>query len=131
MAGYNSFEEFEVWQKARIVTRKIYSVSGSAKFAKDYSLRDQIRRASISIMANIAEGFFRDGNQEFVQFLSIAKASAGELKSHLYIAFDQEYVSKEDFNALQQETDVIIRQLGGLIKYLKKSNKKGIKYTKS
>jgi four helix bundle protein len=83
MATFQSFVEIEAWQKARILTSEIYAVSNRASFSKDFGLRDQIRRATVSIMANIAEGFERSGSGEFVHFLAVAKGSAGEVVSHL------------------------------------------------
>ena len=89
-----NFEELEIWKEARKLTRAIYQLTKREKFSRDFSLRDQIQRAVVSIMSNIAEGFERDGNQEFVQFLYVAKASCGEVRSQLYVAFDQDISSK-------------------------------------
>jgi four helix bundle protein len=89
MGTFRSFEDIEAWQKARSLTSRIYSESNSGKFQRDFGLRDQIRRASVAVMSNIAEGFERAGNKEFLQFLSIAKGSAGEVKSQLFVALDQ------------------------------------------
>src|SRR6266508_5946862 len=128
MATFQTFEEIEAWQKARELTREIYMVSVRGLFSKDFGLRDQIRRASVSVMSNIAEGFERGGTGEFVQFLSIAKGSAGEVKSQLYVALDQCYIDKETFAqlfALAAETG---RMIGGLMIYLHKSKIKGTKY---
>lgn len=97
MAKINSFEEIHAWQKARELTREIYKISNDGSFGKDYGLRDQIRRASVSIVSNIAEGFERNGSKEFKQFLSISKGSAGEVRAQLYIALDLEYITKEEF----------------------------------
>jgi len=118
----------EVWQKARSFTRKIYSISDQRPFCKDFGLRDQIRRASVSVMANIAEGFERSGNAEFTQFLAIAKGSLGEVAAQLYVAFDQRYITREIFDELGDETKQLGSMLGGLIKYIKKSGLKGLKY---
>jgi len=128
VATFQSFEEIEAWQKARQLTKEIYEVSNKNLFARDFGLRDQIRRASSSIMSNIAEGFERGGKKEFVQFLSIAKGSAGEVKSNLYIALDQKYIDKETFDRLQSLSDEIIRMIGGLLVYLCRSTIKGHKY---
>src|SRR6266478_7364132 len=91
-----NFEDFEIWKDARALTREIYQLTRDSKFSKDFALRDQIRRAAVSIMSNIAEGFERGGNQEFVQFLYVAKASCGEVRSQLYVAVDQGYIFKAD-----------------------------------
>jgi len=88
MPSFKIFKEIKAWQQARVLTKPIYAVSNNDAFAKDFGLRDQIRRACISIMANIAEGHERSGTGEFVQFLSVAKGSAGEVESHLCVAFD-------------------------------------------
>jgi four helix bundle protein len=88
------FEDLEVWQEARRLTQIIYRVIRTEKFSKDFSLRDQIQRAAVSVMSNIAEGFERGGNQEFGQFLYVAKASCGEVRSQIYVALDQGYMGK-------------------------------------
>ena len=90
MATVKKFEDLEIWQKARGVIREIYSISSVGEFSKDYGLKDQIRRSSVSIISNISEGFERDGNKEFLQFLSLAKGSCGELRAQLYVALDQQ-----------------------------------------
>ena len=86
MAKFNKFEEIQAWQKARDATLLIYRITLAADFAKDYGLKDQIRRASVSIMANIAEGHGRRTNVEFANFLNIARSSTAEVQSHLHIA---------------------------------------------
>ncbi len=83
MVEIKKFEDLEIWQKARGLTHEIYSISSVGEFAKDYGLKDQIRRSSVSIISNISEGFERDGNKEFLQFLSLAKGSCGELRAQL------------------------------------------------
>ena len=94
MARVNRFEDLEAWKIAREIVRAVYGVSQNERFARDYGLKDQIRRSSVSIMSNIAEGFERDGDREFANFLSIAKGSAGETRSLLYVALDQNYISE-------------------------------------
>jgi len=128
MATFESFEEIEAWQKARGLTRGIYAVSSKGPFSKDFGLRDQIRRASVSIMSNIAEGFERGGTREFIQFLSMAQGSSGEVRSQLYIAVDQGYIDKETFEQLYTLASEASRMITGLMKYLHKSNVKGVKY---
>src|SRR5229473_8394597 len=100
MPTFQSFEEIEAWQKARELTREVYAVSDEGPFARDFGLRDQMRRASVSILSNIAEGFERSGTGEFVQFLSAAKGSAGEVRAQLYVALDQGYIEAEKFREL-------------------------------
>ena len=128
MATFKSFEDIESWQEARNLTREIYIVTQKGAFAKDFGLRDQIRRASVSIMSNIAEGFERDGAKEFSQFLSIAKGSVGEVKAQLYVALDQNYIDQQTFQRLKLMAESIGRKLGGLIKYLRKTSYNGTKY---
>ena len=91
-----SFEDLEIWKEARRLTTTIYRITSEGKFSKDFALRDQIRRAVIFIMSNIAEGFERGGNQEFVQFLYISKGSCGEVRSQFYTALDQGYLSETE-----------------------------------
>src|ERR1043165_3427110 len=123
-----SFEEIASWQKARELTKLIYQHSKRGEFARDFGLRDQIRRASIPIMSNIAEGFERGGDKEFVQFLSTAKGSCGGVRSQLYVAFDQEYLTKADFDSLRQMTVSISRLISGFMNYLQRSDLRGNKY---
>lgn len=115
------FEDLECWQQARELTRTIYRLMAEGAFARDYGLRDQMRRASVSIMANIAEGFARKGNKEFGQFLFVAKASAAELQSHAYVALDQGYIGETDFKELYDKLDHVSRMLSNLIKHLSAS----------
>lgn len=128
MPTFERFEEIEAWQRARDLCGEIYRVSGKGAFAKDFGLRDQMRRASISMMSNIAEGFERSGSGEFVQFLAIAKGSAGEVRSHLYIALDQKYIDREIFSRLSQSATDTARMVAGLMNYLRKAGIKGTKY---
>jgi four helix bundle protein len=108
------FEDLIAWQKARVLTRGIYEVTRQAAFAKDYGLADQIRRAAVSIMANIAEGFERGGRGEFHQFLTTAKASCAEVRSHLYVAVDAGYLDPPLFEQLLTQAAEVGRILGGL-----------------
>ena len=119
MAKFNSFEEIISWQKARELNVIIYRVINSNDlFSKDFGLRDQIRRASISISSNIAEGFERQTTKEFIRFLYIAKASAGEVRSQLYLAFDINYISKSEFKELKLKINEVSKLISGLLKYL-------------
>src|SRR6185295_18496969 len=97
------FEEIESWRKARALTNEIYHVTASGKFIRDFGLKDQIRRASVSILSNIAEGFERGGDKEFSQFLIIAKGSCGEVRAQLYVALDQGYLSQASFESLSSK----------------------------
>ena len=108
------FEDFIAWQKARKLTSNIYKVSNIGKFARDFGLKDQIRRAGVSVMSNIAEGFERGRPTEFHQFLSIAKGSCAELRSQLYVALDVGYVVGDDFRALMSEAIEVGQIVGGL-----------------
>jgi four helix bundle protein len=128
MATLEQFEELEAWKKARELTKAIYQVSSNGEFARDFGLRDQIRRAAVSIISNIAEGFERDGNKEFLQFLSFAKGSCGEVRAQLYVALDQAYVSAGQFQELIEQTKQVSRLIGGLRKYLQTSQIQGRKY---
>ncbi|MFC1543147.1 four helix bundle protein [Candidatus Neomarinimicrobiota bacterium] len=128
MATFKRFEEIEAWQRARELAKAVYAVTRKGAFSKDFGLRDQIQRASVSVMSNVAEGYERDGTKEFIQFLSIAKGSAGEVKSHLYVAKDQGYLNKDEFVALADLTDETRRLIAGFISYLKQSSIKGSKF---
>jgi four helix bundle protein len=128
MATITKFEDIEAWQKARELTREVYAASNTGLFAKDYGLRDQIRRATVSIMSNIAEGFERGGDKEFGQFIAQAKGSSAEVRAQLYVAFDQSYIDKPTFDRLAELTIHINRMLAGLMKYLRSSEFKGSKY---
>jgi four helix bundle protein len=108
------FEDFVAWQKARAMTREIYRITEQGKFAKDFGLRDQIRRAAVSVMSNIAEGFERGRASEFHQFLSIAKASCAEVRSQLYIALDVGHLTQEEFTELMAKATETGRIIGGL-----------------
>jgi four helix bundle protein len=114
MGGVQRFEDLVAWQKAREFTRHIYTVTRSERFARDYSLCDQMRRSAVSVMANIAEGFGRRSNNEFHHFLSIAVGSCQELRSHLYVALDCGYVSTPEFEDLMARIVDLGRTLNGL-----------------
>ena len=118
MATIGKFEDIEAWQLAREMTKAIYAISNDGPFARDFGLRDQIRRASVSIMSNIAEGFERGGDVEFRRFLIIAKGSAGEVKAQLYVALDAGLIDKTIFDSLYKMTNEIGNLIGGFVKYL-------------
>jgi len=128
MASIEKFEDIEAWQKARELTREIYRVTNRGAFAKDFGLRDQIRRASVSIMSNIAEGFGRGGNREFIQFLAMAKGSVSEVQAQLYVAVDAGYLTKGQFQQLYSLSQSTGNLIGGFIRYLTKSANKGVKF---
>jgi four helix bundle protein len=128
MAAITRFEDIEAWQKARGLTREIYNISAPGEFARDYGLRDQMRRSSVSTMSNIAEGFERDGTKEFIQFLSIAKGSSGELKSQLYVALDVGYITEEQFKTLYATAEETSWKIGGFLRYLKSTEMRGGKF---
>jgi four helix bundle protein len=130
MASLTRFEEIAAWQKARMLTRRIYEVTGRGAFARDFELRHQIRRAAVSSMSNIAEGFERDGNSEFRQFLAIAKGSAGEVKSQLYVALDAGYLSPEEFEELYRLASETGQLIGGFSRYLSGTELRGAKYNR-
>ena len=123
----NRFEEIEAWQKTRQLTANIYKSTASGLFARDYGLRDQIHRAAVSSMSNIAEGFERDGNKEFLQFLSIAKGSTGEVRSQLYVALDAGYLNQPHFNELFANAEDASRLIAGFMRYLQQSELRGRK----
>jgi len=128
MSKIERFEDIVAWQKAREMTRHIYSCSKSDEFAQDYGLRNQIQRASVSAMANIAEGFERGGDKEFIQFLGHSKGSTGEVKSHLYMVLDQLYVTEQQFQQLYGQADEVSRLVGGFMGYLQQSKVGGHKF---
>jgi len=118
MTTAKRFEDLEVWQRAKELTSLIYRLSSSGAFARDFGLRDQMRRASVSVMSNIAEGFESQTQVLFIQFLGRAKGSAGELRAQLYIAFEQEYVTSDEFKSAISLAELCSKQLTRLIQYL-------------
>ena len=115
------FEDLDVWRVARQLANRIYGLTQNRPFTRDRGLVDQMRRASVSILSNIAEGFERGSNAELTQFLYFAKGSSGELRAQLLVALDQGFINQEEFNAAAELALSVSRQLGGLIKYLKQS----------
>ena len=118
----NSFEDLQVWKDSRILVKSIYQLTSDGKFSKDFGLREQIQRASVSIMNNIAEGFERNNNKEYIKFLGYSKGSAGEVRSMLYVATDLGYISQDSFSVHYEMAISIITQISNFIKYLKKSS---------
>jgi four helix bundle protein len=109
------FEDLVAWQKARLLTKAIYQTTKSSAFAKDFGLSNQIQRAAVSVMSNIAEGFERGNSGDYHRFLAIAKGSCGEVRSQLYVAVDSNYISQTDFVALRAQTEEVSRIIGGLM----------------
>lgn len=128
MATITRLEDLEIWQLARELHKFVFNVSSQEPFCRDFKLRDQIRGSSGSVMDNIAEGFERDGNKEFCQFLSVAKGSCGECRSQSYRARDDEYITDEEFHMLLRRTDEISRKIYKFSEHLKQSEFKGLKY---
>ena len=120
MAGISRFEDLEAWQQARELTRRVYEESRTVLFSKDFALRDQIRRATVSVMSNIAEGYERGRDREFVQFLIVAKGSCGEVRAQLYAALDQGYLTEQDFEGLVGQAERTSQLIAGLIRYLQR-----------
>ncbi len=121
MGRLNTFEELECWKRSRLFNNEIYKLTKNNYFKEDYDLRRQIRRASISISSNIAEGFERNTDNEFKHFLYIAKGSAGEVRSQIYLAFDLNYIDKKTYQSLLKNVSIISKIISGLIKYLEKT----------
>ena len=128
MARIEKFEDLVSWQKARALTQRVYRATKSGGFAKDFGLRDQIRRASVSILSTSAEGFERGGDKEFQQFLSVAKGSCAEVRAQLYVALDEGYIEPQEFEELKALTVEISRLISGMMTYLANSTVTGRKF---
>ena len=128
MATIKKFEDIEAWQKGRQLKLEVYRFSKRGDFIKDFALREQIRRAAISVTANIAEGFERDGNRVFIQFLSNSKGSCGEVQDHLYTALDEQYITKDEFERLYAQAAQVGGLIGEFMNYLKRSELRGNKF---
>ena len=128
MEKIKKFEDIESWKLARKLTGQIYTITSTGGFVRDFDLRDQIRRASVSILSNIAEGFERGNDKEFAYFLSLAKGSSGEVRAQLYVALDQGYLAPETFRRLSQCAKEIGELLSGFIRYLNQSTLRGNRY---
>lgn len=122
------FEDLEIWKLSRELYKFVFQLTSEVPFCNDFRFRDQIRASSGSVSDNIAEGFERGGNKEFIQFLSVAKGSCGETRNQSYRAFGSDYISENVLNELLERTDTISRKTANLIKVLKSSEHKGTKY---
>jgi four helix bundle protein len=128
MATVKRFEDLEIWQIAREQANELWKIYIEGTFSRDFELKNQISRSSGSVMDNIAEGFERTGNKEFINFLLIAKASNGEVRSQLYRAFDRNHITKETFEILIMKTETLSKKITSFIKYLKDSELKGFRH---
>ncbi|MFY9242282.1 MAG: four helix bundle protein [Polaribacter sp.] len=128
MATIKRFEDLEIWQLARKLSQQIILISKNTELKNDYRFKDQIKASSGSVMDNIAEGFERDGNLEFRQYLSIAKGSAGETRSQSYRLFDSDYISEEELKQLISECESLSKKIANFISYLNKKDFKGNKF---
>ncbi len=124
------FEDIEIWQEARILAKMVFRITSVDPFAKDYRFRDQMKAAAGSVMDNIAEGWGRGGNKEFINFLSISKGSCNEVRSQAYRAFDFTYIDETTLSEFLEKTDKISKKTSSFIEYLKKSELKGPKFSK-
>ena len=128
MGKIQKFEDLEIWSLAREICQLVEFLIQNTNLKTNYSLRDQIDRSSVSIMDNIAEGFERNGNREFIQFLSIAKGSAGEVKSQSYRAFDKNLITKEQHLKLNEIVELEKNKIGAMMNYLNNCEMKGLKF---
>ncbi len=122
MTAIKRFEDIQAWQKARELVREIYQISAQGEWSRDFGLKDQIRRAAVSSMSNIAEGYARKGDKEFARFLDIARGSAIEVQSLLYVALDTSYISEQEFKRLQDSANQTVALIGGFTSYLRKNS---------
>ena len=120
---YKKFEELPIWKSALEVTKLIYDLTSNSKWSKDFGLRDQIRRAIVSVSSNIVEGFEKSNNNEFIRFLKMSKGSAGETRNQLHIALAVGYISIEEFNFVNEKLEELSARIGGFIVYLDKYRK--------
>jgi len=127
---YTEFEDLPIWQEARAISKLIFEITSDGAISRDFRFRDQIRSSSGSVADNIAEGFEREGNKEFIQFLSIAKGSAGEARSQVYRAFDNKYFDQSQLDNLIPKLKSLSANISNFMSYLKKSEYKGNKFKK-
>lgn len=119
------FEDLNIWKLSLKITKEVYDFTAQGKFARDFGLRDQIRRAIVSVSSNIVEGFEKNNNNEFVRYLKIAKGSTGEVRNQLFIAREIEYINQKEFDAVNTELENLASQIGGFIVYLQKKKAAG------
>lgn len=119
----NRFEDLQIWRLSLSITKEIYDITSKKEFSKDFGLRDQIRRAIISVSSNIVEGFEKNNNNEFIRFLKIAKGSVGEVRNQLHIALAVNYITQGEFDRIYEETETLSKQIGGFIAYLEAKRK--------
>ncbi len=113
------FEDIDVWKEARKLVNMIYDLTSKSSFKKDFGLREQIQKAAVSCMSNVAEGFDSDTNQQFIQMLSYTKRSSSEVQSELYVALDREYITKEEFDGSYEQAKSVRKLANGFIRYLR------------
>ena len=130
MGTISKFEDIIAWQKALELSDLVYLYPNNDKFSKDFGLKDQMRRASVSVVSNIAEGFEREGNNQFIYFLLIAKASAGELRAQSYIAKNQKYISLEEFELINSKVLEVSKTISGFTSYLRTQKKNSLELKK-
>jgi len=128
MATINKFEDLEIWQLARELNVKVYPLIMSLHETRDFKLKNQLDGSAGSVMDNISEGFERDGNREFIQFLSISKGSLGEVRSQLYRALDRNHLQQEEFNKIHENCLTLANKIGKFMTYLRNSDIKGKKF---
>jgi four helix bundle protein len=130
MSSIKAFEDLKAWQQARQLTKIIYILTNKPIFNRDYGLKDQIRRAAVSVSSNIAEGFERGGKEELIHFLYIAKGSCGEVRTQLYLSYDLGYISEEEFGKVKEKCKFVSSLIYYLIESIKVSKYKGLKFKK-
>jgi len=122
MATIKRFEELECWQEAREFVKLIYELTKKAKFRRDFELVSQVRRSAVSSMANIAEGFHRNSNRDFMKFLDYSRSSVAESVSHCYVALDQNYIDEKEMEQVKQQADIVWKKVNNFITYLNKKS---------
>ena len=124
MATIKRFEDLECWQEARKFVQLIYGLTKKSDFKRDYELVGQIRRSAVSSMANIAEGFHRNSNKDFMKFLDYSRSSIAETVSHCYVALDQNYINETEMAAVKDQADIVWKKVNNFITYLNRTEKK-------